>query len=155
MVLHDPVGVGSGHTTNARRTPLTLPLTLPPLQDMLKDNVKFGERVDAPLQAHLKRKNWDAAAHQDAASKRCKEVFVRQMQQASNTAARMQAAAAAAAASGGGKRQLPAPAPAPAGQEQEELRQAVIDAYRSKRKHAAPSVGQATLGSLARLVQGP
>ncbi len=54
----------------------------PSAQARSTEHVAFGQRVDAPLQVHLKRKHWDPAAASKAAAERCKAVFLRQMGQA-------------------------------------------------------------------------
>ncbi|KAG2501081.1 hypothetical protein HYH03_000899 [Edaphochlamys debaryana] len=46
----------------------------------LRDKVKFGEVVDAPLDVHLKRRHW--VQQERTAAERCKEIFQRQMSQA-------------------------------------------------------------------------
>ncbi|KXZ42001.1 hypothetical protein GPECTOR_226g496 [Gonium pectorale] len=136
-----------------------------------RDKVKFGEVVHAPLEVHLKRKHW--ADQERSANDRCKEIFLKQMQQAQQ---RMSGGAAAAdeglalAARAGGRAAKPlsgaaggaGPAPgkgkkrkAPIDSETEAIRQQLIDSYRAAKKgggfhHAA--VGNATMNSLAKLV---
>ncbi|EFJ49492.1 hypothetical protein VOLCADRAFT_89739 [Volvox carteri f. nagariensis] len=128
----------------------------------LKDHVKFGE-------VHLKRKHW--AEKEKTANERCKEVFLKQMQQA-----QQQIAAGAAARTddgiamrkgGGGKggkaakgadgdsAQQNRKRKAPMDAETEELRQQVIESYRAAKKGTGfhnSTVGQATLASLSHLV---
>ncbi|GLC34627.1 hypothetical protein PLESTB_001240900 [Pleodorina starrii] len=137
----------------------------------LRDKVKFGEVVHAPLQVHLKRKHW--ADKEKTANERCKEVFLKQMQQAQQ---RMAGGAAAAAddegialrraggsgagagkgsVGGGGAGPKNRKRKAPMDEETEELRQRVIESYRAAKKDGGfhnAAVGHATMSSLSHLV---
>ncbi|PNW86529.1 hypothetical protein CHLRE_02g090400v5 [Chlamydomonas reinhardtii] len=147
----------------------------------LRDKVKFGEVVDAPLEIHLKRKHW--ADKERTAADRCKDIFVKQMEQAQQRMAAQAgagaaadgglavgaaagagaagkgkgkaggAAAAAAAAAAGKKRK------APMDEQTEALRLHAIEAYRASKRGGGggggdfhgAAVGNATMASLARL----
>ncbi|GIL94176.1 hypothetical protein Vretimale_339 [Volvox reticuliferus] len=136
----------------------------------LKDNVKFGEVVDAPLKVHLKRKHW--VEQERTANERCREVFLKQMQQAKRRLAGGEAVEDEGIVvpdrdSKGGRRGAKGASPrsgaasnnhkrkAPMDAATEELRQQVIDSYRAARKgggfHTA-AVGNATMASLSHLV---
>jgi len=55
-------------------------------KELVQDKVKFGERVDAPLQVQLKRKHWvkrggdgTGAGAEDTSKERCTRIFAQQM----------------------------------------------------------------------------
>ncbi|GFR40197.1 hypothetical protein Agub_g757 [Astrephomene gubernaculifera] len=132
----------------------------------LRDKVKFGEVVDAPLEVHLKRKHW-AEQQERSDNERCKNIFLKQMQQAQQ---RLEGGGGEAdegqprrggKAAGAGQQQKQQQQKkdkkrkAPMDEETEALRQQVIESYRATKKgggyHNA-AVGNATMSSLSQLV---
>ncbi|GLI64160.1 hypothetical protein VaNZ11_007345 [Volvox africanus] len=136
----------------------------------LKDNIKFGEVVDAPLKVNLKRKHW--VEKERTANERCKEVFLMQMKQAkrrlgAGEAIEDEGITVRDRDSGGGRRSAKGAnsrsgaAPnnhkrkPPMDAATEELRQQVIESYRAARKSGGfhnVVVGNATMASLSHLV---
>ncbi len=128
----------------------------------------FGEQAYQPLKVQLKRRHWAGEGEQAAsASKRCTEIFKRQMAEAARAAAAAEAARddGAAAAVGqqqrprpqGGKKAKAAKAKAQHGAPDEAVRQQLIDAYRQQKQLRLEAAGKvpllsATAQSLADLV---
>lgn len=131
-------------------------------------------QVDAPLEIHLKRKHWASGAagqgqeQQDSSGNaRFKKIFLDQMAKAEagmGGAGGSGAAGSKKAKAGGGKKGQAnvvaigarARAQKMSGEETEEIRQQVIEAYRSNIRKNHPSqvtVGGANLDTLARLVK--
>ncbi|KAL4427955.1 hypothetical protein ABPG75_002044 [Micractinium tetrahymenae] len=136
----------------------------------------FGEQAHQPLKVQLKRRHWAGDGEQVAsASKRCTEIFKRQMAEAARAAAAAEAArddgAAAAAgpqqraraqgggggSTGGAKKAKAAKAKAKQAAPDEAVRQQLIDAYRQQKQQRLEASGRvpllsATTQSLADLV---
>ncbi|PRW56537.1 hypothetical protein C2E21_4835 [Chlorella sorokiniana] len=131
---------------------------------------RLGETAYQPLKVQLKRKHWAGEGTEAAtASKRCTEIFERQMATARAAAAAAEAArddgvgaahtapqrkAAAGGGSGGGKKQRKVAA----GPADEAVRQQLIEAYRQQKQSKLQSSGKtpllsASAKSLAELVR--
>ncbi|KAI8475026.1 MAG: hypothetical protein J3K34DRAFT_89605 [Monoraphidium minutum] len=115
----------------------------------LRDVVRFGERVDAPPQVQLKRKNW-VGGEGDTSKERCTKIFEQQMATAQR---RMQEAGGKQQGGQHGQQQRPGKA-----QKQKQkhavadpgVREAVIEAYRA-RHGTRPREGAADLDTLRKL----